>query len=304
MSLNQIYRIVETDERGKIAVAERDILPGELVVKEDKPLLCYTQEFLSQFHCIPSFAMVLAAYSTFVSFLTSAEKEKVLTLYGPTNGFNAESVRNAAAEMTLSNEGNRKLTEEELETFVKVSQIMRLNLFQTGDGDYAMYEELTRFSHSCRSNCMYFIRGKVLHCYAREFIKSGKELTISYVTGRDIQPTHVRRDKYLQGKDFTCHCPRCDALGDDTRQFDCFHPKCKGVMMVCQPINQNTTFDPTLSYTGVEYVEPYLLPCTVCHRTAPAAYQTEMLALEETLSNLAMTYGQKHEKDSSIWNPC
>ena len=294
MSVSQTYCIVETERRGKIAVAARDILPGELIVQEDKPLLSYTQGFLSQqIACNQNSGMIMAAYNTFVDFLSPAEKEKVLTLFGPTKGFNAENVRKAATEMTLSNERNRKLTEDEIDVFVKVAQVVRLNMFETGDGDHALYEELTRFSHSCRSNCMYSIRGKVLHCYARDFIKAGEELTISYVGERDVQATHVRRDRYLQAKDFTCHCPRCDAVGDDTRQFDCSYARCKGVMMVCQPINQNKTFDPTLSYSDVEYVERHLLPCTVCRRKAPAEYQQEMLALEDTLSDLATIYGQK-----------
>lgn len=37
----------------------------------------------------------------------------------------------------------------------------------------------------------------------------------------DYNPIHVRRQMYLKMKEFTCHCPRCDAVGDDTRQFDC-----------------------------------------------------------------------------------
>jgi len=40
----------------------------------------------------------------------------------------------------------------------------------------------------------------------------------------------------------------------------------------------------------VEYVEPHLLPCTVCHRSAPADYQTKMLQQEALLFDLVQRY--------------
>jgi len=37
-------------------------------------------------------------------------------------------------------------------------------------------------------------------------------------------------------------------------------------------------------------VEPHLLPCTVCHRSAPADYQTKMLQQEALLFDLVQRY--------------
>jgi hypothetical protein len=54
-------------------------------------------------------------------------------------------------------------------------------------------------------------------------------------------------------------------------------------MLACQPINKKPFRLADLAYTDVEYVEPHLLPCTVCHRTAHASYQAEMFKLEEKL---------------------
>jgi hypothetical protein len=90
----------------------------------------------------------------------------------------------------------------------------------------------------------------------------------------------VRRFKWKEVKDFTCHCPRCDAPGDDTRQFRCRDPACPGRHVACQPLNKDPLPLPTMVYTGVEYVEPHLLPCTICQRSPPLEYQTRMFELE------------------------
>ncbi len=68
--------------------------------------------------------------------------------------------------------------------------------------------------------------GKVATVRANQNIAAGEELTICYTYGRDVEPVHDRgRHKYLEFKEFTCHCPRCDAPGDDTRKFDCCEPQ-------------------------------------------------------------------------------
>jgi len=298
MISKQVYRIVESGTRGKIVVAERDIIPGELVVLEKEPLLHYTKEFLSQFKKFPpEFEIALASYSTFKNVLSTEAKEKFSTLYGPTVGYYAVALRQFANSMVelkeKTNNSPYPLTADEVEIFVKVGQVVRLNMFGVGEGGHGVFEEITRFAHSCAANCSYSVDGKHMYCHAIRHIKAGEELTISYFSGRDIEPIHERRFKYLQTKEFTCHCPRCDALGDDTRQFDCSDPKCKGVMMVCQPINNWENINPGVSYTGVEYVEPHLLPCTVCHQTAPAEYQAKMFALETKMIVLGPRFAQR-----------
>jgi len=114
-------------------------------------------------------------------------------------------------------------------------------------------------------------------------VQKNEELTIEYNTRHRWEPIHERRFNYLVSKEFTCHCPRCDALGDDMRQCDCFAEGCNGVMMVCQPLNTKPIPGNISSYSGVEYVRPHLLPCTECRRAAPAGYEKEMLAMEALL---------------------
>ena len=167
-------------------------------------------------------------------------------------------------------------------------------MFGIGDDDgYAVFAEITRFAHSCDANCTYMFSGKSCLCYTNRSVKAGEELTVAYIEGREVEPTHERRHKYLEAKEFTCHCPRCDALGDDTRQFDCSNPACKGVMMACQPINKKEVRFTGAPYDGVEYVEPHLLPCNVCHNVPSATYQTKMFALEAQLPGLGEQFASR-----------
>jgi len=297
MASDACYRIVETYARGKIVLATRDILAGEIVVNDPEPILTFSAEFLKLFLATSprEVALALAAYSTYLNVLTPEKKEKFATLFGPTTGGFVENLRTYAMQNKVISEGDqlRSLTPDEVETFVRVANVLRLNVFDD-DGDlFYVYSEATRLAHSCASNCRFSFEGPACICSATRRIKQGEELTISYLSERDLQPTHLRRQKYLT-KEFTCHCPRCDAPGDDTRQFDCFDPACKGVLIACQPVNQKIVA-PGLLYSGVEYVKPHLLPCTECHRTPPVTYQTEMFALEATLESQAWTISEQFE---------
>jgi len=290
MDSNLGYEIVDSVTRGKVVIATRDFMPGDTVMQEREPVLCLTKEVLAEFKKYDSTDnhLHLAAFIVVMRRIEPAKKAKFLSLYGPTTGGEADILRKYASviEWTPDDQSERRpLTCDEVETFVKIGNVLRLNAF--GDEQAKLiYFEVTRLAHSCAANCTYDIHENVISCRSLRNIAAGEELTISYMRERDIKPTHIRRQKYLEMKDFTCHCPRCDAPGDDTRQFDCSNPSCNGVMMVCQPINQIKVGDPEKKYTGVEYVEPHLLPCTECHRSASAAYQTTMLALEARLPKL------------------
>ena len=227
----KVYQIKESTTRGKIVVAVRDIMPGELVVEEKEPVLYFTHAFYSQFDAGDTgLDKVLPAFSVFSKQLTSEKQQKLLSLFGPTTGQTAESIRNYARKNMKyrfrEDEEPRSMNSEELELFVKVAQVVRLNIFGSEEFGYAVFEEITRLAHSCDANCHYAYDGVSIACHANRFVKAGEELTISYVSARDLQPTHERRFRYLERKEFTCHCRRCDALGDDTCQFDCADPAC------------------------------------------------------------------------------
>ena len=289
MASNQVYRIVNAGPRNMMAVAVRDLLPGELILKENEPALFFTQtdRMNFEFPVDPLIEIVFAAYDAFVLSTSSAQQQRLLSLYSPTTGMPSDRIRlflNMVQDFG-----------DHAEMIVKVFRVIMLNMFGRESEDYRVYGEMARFSHSCTSNCVYSFRGKSLFCFARRAIKAGEELTISYNRAWDWEPIHKRRNLCLETKEFTCHCPRCDALGDDTRQFDCFDPVCKGVMMVCQPIQKRNVPDSDLVYTGVTYVKPHLLPCTVCHRAASADYKRAMLALENDLLELGPSIAERFE---------
>ena len=220
---------------------------------------------------------------------------KILNLFGPTEGPRAEFIRDIGRRYMQNlncNASVQSICDKELDLLVKVNMVVKLNTFEDEKGCY-LFDEMSRFSHSCTANCAYRVKDHAIRCMAVKHIQEGEELTISYNLQRDSQPTHERRYSYHFLHGFTCHCPRCDAIGDDTRQFDCFDPACKGVMMVHQPLNTWALPFPNCTYTGVDYVKPHLLPCSVCHRPAPADYQAEMFELENMIPDFAAHLNEK-----------
>jgi hypothetical protein len=118
-------------------------------------------------------------------------------------------------------------------------------------------------------------------------IHEGTELTINWEPQIRDQSTAERRFAILDGEEFTCHCSRCDALGDDTRKFNCTNPICEGHFHVCHPLSLEAHYWPNAKYTGVTYVQPYLLPCTVCKLKPTAAHQATMFQLESKLKRIS-----------------
>ena len=229
-----------------------------------------------------------------------------MALFGPTTGTTADNVRDFARySLRLrynKNERHRNLTPDEVEKYVKVAQVVRFHGHGTKVG-YGIYEEVSLFGRSCDSNINYVIENKVARCYAKRSIQAGDRMTIPCKPGTDLMPTHERRYKFLEWKEFTCHCPRCDALGDDTRQFDCCNPTCPGVMMAHQPLNKREIRQTDVPYTGVEYVEPHLLPCTVCHRRASAHYEAQLFQAEDNLPFIEVAVLHHLESKKGVQRP-
>ena len=205
------YDFVESNDRGIIVVAKKNFLPGELVIEEKGPILSYSNKLLDAHvnaHVPQEKFEYLVAYSVFCD-LPSEKKQKVLSLYGPTDGKYAEGMRTFARSGDFLNK-NRILADKEVETFVKIASVVRLNMFGN-EKDHFIFGEVTRLAHSCDANCYYSLCDGGCSVRTNRPIKAGEELTIAYVGGgRDILPTHERRVRYAASKDFTCHCPRCD----------------------------------------------------------------------------------------------
>ena len=174
-------------------------------------------------------------------------QQAILQLFGATTGMQADNFRLVAQTLEVVDQQTherRSSSHQEVEDFVKFSSIFKMNAFGDSNGNQMVYNILTRMSHSCAPNCVTKFVGvyKVLRVIVP--VKQGEELTISYNEEHNNKPTHFRRHRYLNFKDFTCHCPRCMAPGDDTRQFSCFDAKCTGQHFACQPINRELLMFP------------------------------------------------------------
>jgi hypothetical protein len=274
-----MFEIRELEGKGNGIVATEFIKAGT-VVHQEKTLMRLKPAFIEQYRGFTQEGTegMLAAMSYFRKQMNPEQQRKYLSLHGgQVRGPFADDLQGMMNRMQFD---SRCLTESEKVTYTAVALVMAFNAFDDNN-DIRIYETASRFCHSCEANCTYDIEDDEIIVRVLTFVDAGEELTLDYYASRRLQPTHVRRFKWLEVKGFTCHCPRCDAPGDDTRQFYCHDPECHGRRFVCQPINKDPHQLPTLVYTGMEYVEPHLLPCTVCQRTPPASYQTAMFQLEK-----------------------
>lgn len=284
VSDNMLFSIEEGDNKGKILVAMKDMLPGTELFVEERPLLFVNKEYLNRFDSQGRFGVFTAVYNTYSRRLAPKIRWKYMNLYGPTEGAFAEGVRTAAKELTTwEDDEKRPFNEKEMHNFVKAACVWRYNAVNMSDNALAVYETSSRMSHSCRPNCALEFNG--LRCVCRVITPVGKaeELTLEYNVAHRFRQTHERRHIYQEKKAFTCHCARCDAEGDDTRQFPCSDAACVGVHFMCQPLNKDPFPLEDIVYTDAEYADPRLLPCTVCQQEATQEQLTAALALEQQL---------------------
>ena len=293
-----MYEIIETAERGKVMIATQDMLPGTEVIQEEA-VMCMPQSYIDQYKGFvfpESLQQIIAPYSYFTKHLNSIQQQQYLELYGPTDGIKGKGFRHIAKNIRrdASFGGGETLSELEQEQFAKIVSIYRHNAFGNEQMNNVVFYNVTRMSHSCIPNCDVNILSKscIVRCITP--IKSGEELTLEYNNSYSLKSTAFRRWRYLETKSFTCHCPRCCAAGDDTRQFNCFDPACEGRHYVCQPLSDNPISITDDVYTeDVSYTPPYMLPCNVCQRSPPQHYQADMLALETQLTTKYEEFEQR-----------
>ena len=285
------YCLESRGKSGTVVVATKDMLPGNLVMME-YPLMHLSLDFLNRFNSVMGnerYNCILAAYVAFRKQLSSEQQAKYLSLYNSMDSDLMEKSRNLARRIPVvpgitDSKEFQSLSDAEVEIFAKVVGVFKLNHITFTDSGKAIYENSSKLSQSCIPNCGFQFDGVQLYCRTISPIKTGDVLTCDFFSSSSIlfEPIHVRRSLYVVCKEITCHCARCDNPADDTRQFSCFDVNCTGQHYACQPIYKE---DNEILYTGVKYVEPHLLPCTVCNRTPPAEYQQHMFELEANLPN-------------------
>jgi len=286
MNATDLYVIGSTEGKGMIAVAKKDLLPGQMVLKEEVPLMSFSSDIRSQYDYPEPFISAFSIFVTYMEDFSPSSQEVFDSLLEPPSGHLAESYRDFARTMKYkpkNEEEVRVLNPEEVELLASIAGTVNISQFVL-PGKVLIFTDINRFKHSCIPNCRAtVVGGTTCVCYTILPIKEGDVLTISHNSARDLEFTSQRRYRYAAEKQITCHCPRCEAPGDDTRQFDCFDPACPGVMFACQPLSKERFPHNAYTYVDVDYVEPHLLPCTVCRNPATKEYQAEMFAQEEEL---------------------
>jgi hypothetical protein len=248
-------------------------LAGEILLREDAILFddhhrvdeeMYDDTGTEVIYSLPKVAM--RVYSNFLK-LSVEDQNKVLELYGPMDGYRAADYRLLIQPIVK----HTKWSIAETDLFVKLSMIIMYTSFGGTDSKTKLFHTFARFTHSCQPNCRLRFEGIHGVCQSLTNINEGDELTVTYNNEMDSEPTYARRAYYQISKDFLCDCPRCTALGDDTRQFNCSDKKCPGRHYACQPTSDAV---------------PYLLPCVVCNLSASKEFERLMFKWEVDIAHL------------------
>lgn len=80
---------------------------------------------------------------------------------------------------------------------------------------FYIFDVLSRFNHSCEPNIRHMLDGDYsISCIATNPIKSGDQLFINYVDGKDFENEQERKEYIMELWNFTCKCQRCVKLNE------------------------------------------------------------------------------------------
>jgi hypothetical protein len=232
-----MFAIQRKEGWGNALFADRDLLPGAEVMQDRALLrLNHANTKIKELKAIfinSWLTEAVNAYYDFRDVLSAEEKVNILALPINTNCPFAIEHRKLFHDGTLI---SYFFAMFEINRLIHVLCVMRQRIFRAKtESTWYVYGTASLLYPSCTPNCHLDMQGGRCVCRALVPVKAGDLLTVSMNEEWNTLSVAVRRHHLLQEMDFTCHCARCDALGDDTRQFPCFNKQCTGYHWVCQP---------------------------------------------------------------------
>ena len=228
-------QIQERPGLGKVLVATKDFIVGDLVLQEN-PLLRYS--------CGTDWGGLLRAFIA-----ASAEvKEVVLGMYHPSiMSSDAHVVEALATARTLVQKpAFDHLTAETIARLILISNTNAHSYVGQNDVAYhevmmrqgqspdttrlsALFDVASKAAHSCKPNVSYSSRhGPFMRYVATTSILTGQQITFSYIDALYTSDRATRRSRLMAEKQFFCRCDRCSGV-DDVRGVHCRVSGCRGV---------------------------------------------------------------------------
>lgn len=276
------FNIEESYDKGKIIVSMKDLLPGSVLFEEDRPLMFLNREYILKFESTGSTGLHLGIYNTYRRRLMPRARYKYMQLFGPTEGAFADELREQAKQLTTWDQGEqRNFNDKEVDKFVKVVSIWHYNAVSMNSGStLAVFETLSRMSHSCAPNCAVEFVGMRCVCRVIQPVKGAEELTVAYDPSHQLKPAQERMRLCQELHGFICHCSRCECPVDDTRRFPCLDPTCKGTQFMCQACMPKSA---DVGDADCPPAEDHLLPCSDCGTQGTVQQTLTALTLEKKL---------------------
>eukprot|EP01032_Pedospumella_encystans_P015005 gene15005-17203_t len=123
---NDLFRLAEIEGKGKVLIATKDLLPGKVCLVDYPALIISNEEVDKLTDEVGALALLVAGYDVFKEIESFERRNVILSLFGTTCGMKADILRDFAKTCPFADDL------EETELFVKVTSIVRLNAFDTG----------------------------------------------------------------------------------------------------------------------------------------------------------------------------
>jgi hypothetical protein len=181
-----MFEFRSLDGISRTLVATEAIKAGT-VIHSEEPLMDLTPGFLRQFDatCMKGTEKLVAAISYFQNLMTAEQQDKYLAL--PVGSFDSPRAERFQQFAEMLAQDDKPPNEEQRKLFARITMAATSNAFGS-ENDVQVFEVASRFSHSCESNCSYYIEGSRITVRAIVTIRAGEELTLDYKPSFDLNP--------------------------------------------------------------------------------------------------------------------
>ena len=149
MDLIVPYEIQKDESGRRVAVALNDLLPGQMVLTEDVPLMSYSADLRSQYDYPEPF---ISAFCTFIAYMIGhSDSSQVVwnSILEPATGTQAELYRDFARTVKYQRKGEVQptlLNEKEIDLLASFADAINLSQFLS-NGKILIFNDINRFSH-------------------------------------------------------------------------------------------------------------------------------------------------------------
>eukprot|EP00919_Chromeraceae_sp_WS-2016_P038918 GHVR01092899.1.p1 GENE.GHVR01092899.1~~GHVR01092899.1.p1 ORF type:complete len:510 (-),score=103.76 GHVR01092899.1:263-1792(-) len=254
--------VKHTKDKGRCLFSKVDMEPGEVIYVEKATFVAIPQVYPSLWHDLngihddspldlPPTWHFAALCSLFL--LNKTDKNIIRDKWIPSTPIPSQDVLRVVKSLGAS------IDPIEYERFLLCWRYNSFGHHTETDG-LVLYNWTSMMSHSCVSTCCWhYCEGDYYVLRARGRVKSGMELSISYIADEDLFKSSDVRRLRLSGWCFTCNCSRCVSQSEPAREF-----RCQVCGVGCHEFKTTHTYTHTQTEDETSEAHTVVTTCSTC----------------------------------------